>query len=82
MTEILNYISAWVTLLAAVLGLCVFLFDRASKKNLFLAARLRAANKKKETSYALENKKVIFALGTVSGWLKKHFSPPSTVEVW
>ena len=66
-TEILNYISAWVTLLAAMLGLCMFLFDRASKKNQplrainkkksFLAARLSARDIKKSLSlFHLEQK--------------------------
>jgi hypothetical protein len=32
-TEILNYISAWLTFLAAVFTLCVFFFGLASKKN-------------------------------------------------
>jgi len=56
-TEILNYISAWVTLLAAVLALCVFLFERASKKNTDSSGLhikkswfCRAANKKKAFS--------------------------------
>jgi len=34
-TETLNYISAWVTLLASIFAMCVFFFDLASKKNLF-----------------------------------------------
>jgi len=53
-TEILNYISAWLGLLTAVLMLNVFLFERASKKNadslgLHIKKSLfpRAGNKKK-----------------------------------
>jgi hypothetical protein len=67
-TEILNYISAWVTLLAAVLGLCVFLFDRASKKNLFLAARLRAENKKNQFLRAINKKKSFYSRAAVEIW--------------
>ena len=61
MTEILNYISAWVALLTAVLMLSVFLFDLASKK--------------KSNSPRGENKKGIFPPPTVEGWLKKTLFP-------
>jgi len=55
-TEILNYISAWLTLLAAVFALCVFCFDLASKKNLFS----RAGNIKKSWLPRALNKKKSF----------------------
>jgi uncharacterized membrane protein YkvI len=77
-TEILNYISAWVTLLAVVLGLCVFLFERASKKNPFRSTW----NQKKNWLASALNKKDFFALDTLDGWLKKHYFPLLTVEIW
>jgi len=67
-TEILNYISAWLTFLAAVFALCVFFFDLASKK--------------KSNSPRGGYKRIVFPPSTLDGWLKKHFFPPSTVELW
>jgi hypothetical protein len=56
--EILNYISAWVTLLASVLALCVFLFDLVSKKNLFSTPRGSARQIKKGWFSPGEEKKL------------------------
>jgi hypothetical protein len=64
----LNYISAWVGLLTAVLMLSVFLFDRASKKNLFSSARLRADNKKNQFLRAIIKKKSFFPRAAVEIW--------------
>jgi hypothetical protein len=67
-TEILNYISAWVTLLAAMLGLCVFLFERASKKKSFLAARIAARDIKKNLKMFHLEQKRFFLLSHSESW--------------
>jgi len=53
-TELLNYISAWLTFLTAVFALCLFFFELVSKKRLVSYASdikkswlTRALNKKK-----------------------------------
>ena len=78
MTEILNYISAWVTLLAATLALCVFFFEHASKKN----AVSPGLQIKKSWLPGTLNKKINFPPSTLDGWLKKTLFPLRTIEIW